>query len=96
MKPEPSIAPPSSLDPADWRELRAEGHKMLDDIFDYLEHLRERPVWQPIPQSVRSTFQEAAPSQPQALSAVHETFMHEILPYAVGNSHPGFMGWVQG
>ena len=22
--------------------------------------------------------------------------MHEILPYSVGNAHPGFMGWVHG
>jgi len=89
-------APPSSLDPADWQELRAQGHRMLDDMFDYLEHLRERPVWQPIPQSVRATFQAPAPGKPNDLAAAHQTFMQEILPYAVGNSHPGFMGWVQG
>jgi len=69
---------------------------MLDDMIDYLEHLRERPVWQPIPQSVRAKFQTPAPSGPNELSTVHETFMREILPYAVGNSHPGFMGWVHG
>jgi len=69
---------------------------MLDDMLDYLEHLRERPVWQPIPQSVRAHFQMPAPQTPNELSAVHEIFMREILPYGVGNSHPGFMGWVQG
>lgn len=96
MKKEHTVTPSSSLDPTDWQELRAQGHRMLDDIIDYLENLRERPVWQPIPQSVRANFQAPLPRKPSELSAVHETFMQEILPYSVGNSHPGFMGWVQG
>ena len=69
---------------------------MLDDMLDYLEHLREHPVWQPIPDAVRAAFHETLPSQPTALSAVHESFMRDVLPYAVGNAHPGFMGWVHG
>jgi glutamate/tyrosine decarboxylase-like PLP-dependent enzyme len=34
--------------------------------------------------------------QPQDPAAVHDIFMRNILPYAVANAHPGFMGWVQG
>ena len=88
-----------TLDPQqrqDWQQLRDQGQRMLSDMFDYLEHLRERPVWQPIPQSVRDAFHEALPHQPSDLAEVHETFMRDILPYAVGNAHPGFMGWVHG
>jgi aromatic-L-amino-acid decarboxylase len=85
-----------SLDPADWRATRAQGHRMLDDMFDFLEHIRERPVWQPIPASVRGHFREAVPAAPTDLAAVHDEFMRYILPYATGNSHPGFMGWVHG
>ena len=96
MKTDNPAIPPSSLDPSDWQELRSQGHRMLDDMIDYLEHLRERPVWQPIPLAVRATFQSPAPGAPKELSSVHEKFMHDILPYAVGNSHPGFMGWVHG
>jgi aromatic-L-amino-acid decarboxylase len=69
---------------------------MLDDMFDYLEDIRDRPVWQPIPQNVRSLFQEPMPQKQADLRAVHETFMRDILPFAVGNAHPGFMGWVHG
>ena len=85
-----------TLDPQDWRELRAQGQRMLDDMFDYLEHLRERPVWQPIPQEVRDRFHEALPREPGDLATIHESFMRDILPFAVGNAHPGFMGWVHG
>ncbi|MBI3903680.1 MAG: aspartate aminotransferase family protein [Nitrosomonadales bacterium] len=69
---------------------------MLDDMLDYLERIRERPVWQPIPPDVRTLFQEPLPRQPADISDVHASFMRDILPYAVGNAHPGFMGWVHG
>ncbi len=69
---------------------------MLDDMLDYLEHRREQPVWQPIPQEVRNAFREPLPQQPSDLATVHATFMRDILPFAVGNTHPGFMGWVHG
>lgn len=69
---------------------------MLDDILDYLEHIRERPVWQPIPPDVRDLFRQTLPQEPSDLATVHEMFMRDILPFAVGNAHPGFMGWVHG
>jgi aromatic-L-amino-acid decarboxylase len=93
-----SVAPKfdGTLDPADWQSFRAQGHRMLDDIVDYLEHIRERPVWQPIPPSVRDRFRRPVPTAPTELAAVHDDFMQHILPYTVGNAHPGFMGWVHG
>ena len=69
---------------------------MLDDILDYIENIRERPVWQPIPDRVRARFQAAVPAGPTDLVAVHDEFMRDILPFATGNVHPGFMGWVHG
>lgn len=89
-------APDGTLDPDDWTALRAQGHRMLDDMFDYLASLRERPVWQPAPEAVRHGFREPLPHQPAGLEQAHARFMREILPYAVGNAHPGFMGWVHG
>jgi aromatic-L-amino-acid decarboxylase len=86
----------SGLDPSDWQSVRAQGHRMLDDILDYVEHIRERPVWQPIPEDVRIHFGSAAPTNPTDLATVHDEFMRYILPFATGNTHPGFMGWVHG
>ena len=85
-----------TLDPEDWGALRAQGHRMLDDMFDYMEQIRSRPVWQPIPDSVSAEFRLPLPQQSGDIAAAHETFMRSILPYAVGNAHPGFMGWVHG
>jgi glutamate/tyrosine decarboxylase-like PLP-dependent enzyme len=86
----------TSLDPADWAGFRRQAHRMLDDILAYIEEIRERPVWQPIPDQVRAGFQEAVPVEPTNLADAHEEFMRSIVPFAVGNAHPGFMGWVHG
>ncbi len=87
---------PESLDPGDWANWRATGHRMLDEMFDYLEDIRQRPVWQPAPKAVRAGFEQPLPSRPTALDQVHAQFMEDILPYTAGNVHPGFMGWVHG
>ena len=90
------MSTPTSLDPSDWDRFRAQGHRMLDDMLDYLEHIRERPVWQQIPDDVRMRFRAPLPVDPTDLAVVHDEFMQSILPFATGNSHPGFMGWVHG
>jgi aromatic-L-amino-acid decarboxylase len=94
--PHPQSNRDRSLDPQDWAAYRAQGHRMLDDMLDYLEHIRERPVWQPMPGEVRARFRGELPVAPSELSAVHNEFMRDILPYSNGNVHPGFMGWVHG
>ena len=85
-----------SIDPGDWPSFRTQAHRMLDDALDYIAHIRERPVWQPIPGEVRGRFQDPVPHAPSDLAEVHGRFLNDILPYASGNTHPGFMGWVHG
>jgi len=86
----------SSLDPADWPELRRLGHRMLDDMLDYVEHIRTRPVWQPMDPAVRAGLHGDLPVHAAGLSEVHADFLRYVMPYATGNVHPGFMGWVHG
>lgn len=85
-----------TLDPQDWDTIRAQGHRMLDDMIDYIACIRERPVWQPIPADVRAQFRTALPHQPSDLGDVYREFADNIVPYTTGNVHPGFMGWVHG
>jgi aromatic-L-amino-acid/L-tryptophan decarboxylase len=85
-----------TLDPQDWDNIRAQGHRMLDDMLDYIATIRERPVWQPIPDVVRAQFREGLPREATDLGDVYRTFTDFIVPYATGNVHPGFMGWVHG
>jgi aromatic-L-amino-acid/L-tryptophan decarboxylase len=85
-----------TLDPKNWDDIRAQGHRMLDDMLDYVADIRERPVWRPIPDDVRARFNAALPRQPSDFGEVYREFADFIMPYATGNVHPGFMGWVHG
>ena len=95
---EAALASESSetLDPKNWDDIRALGHRMLDDMIDYAADIRNRPVWQPIPDDVRARFRAGLPHQPSELGDVYREFTDFIVPYATGNVHPGFMGWVHG
>ena len=85
-----------TLDPQNWDEIRAQGHRMLDDMLDYAANVRDRPVWQPIPEEVRARFRGALPRRSADLGEVYREFTDFVVPYATGNVHPGFMGWVHG
>ena len=85
-----------TLDPTDWPAFRAQAHTMLDNMLDHTAQLRQHPVWQPIPQPVRDGFRQRLPRQGTDLAVLHRRFLNDIVPYSVGNAHPGFMGWVQG
>lgn len=85
-----------SLDPDDWSGLRALGHRMLDDMFDDLRALRDGPVWRPMPDAVRQAFHQPLPPAGVPAEAVYRAFQRLVQPYATGNRHPRFMGWVHG
>ncbi|GAN71234.1 cytochrome d ubiquinol oxidase subunit I [Acetobacter syzygii] len=87
----------AGLDPEDWEELKAQGHRMLDEMLENIRHVSQGPVWQPIPAPVREAFKAAPlPATGQELGALYEQFTRYVQPYAVGNRHPRFMGWVHG
>jgi len=85
-----------TLDPQNWDEVRALGHRMLDDMIDYVADIRDRPVWQPMSQATRRRFRSELPRAPTDLAEVYRDFSELVVPHATGNVHPGFMGWVHG
>jgi aromatic-L-amino-acid/L-tryptophan decarboxylase len=86
-----------TLDPEDWDELRRLGHRMMDVMFDNLEGVRERPVWQTVPAGVRTALEgEAVPFEGQGAEAAFGDFVEKVLPYPMGNTHPRYFGWVKG
>ena len=86
----------TSLDPQDWTEFRALAHRMLDETIDGIANVRARPVWQPIPDEVRAAARADVPHEATDLAEVYREFSEHVAPYATGNVHPGFMGWVHG
>jgi aromatic-L-amino-acid decarboxylase len=85
-----------SLDPENWEEMRLLGHRMVDEMMDYLQHVRDRPVWQPIPADVKEQFRKPLPSEPEGIERTYQDFLRYVLPYPTGNIHPRFWGWVMG
>lgn len=85
-----------TLDPEDWQSMRALGHRMVDDIMDYIETIRDRPVWVHAPPQVKSHFEGPPPSDPEQPGDVYEEYLKFILPYQLGNTHPRYWGWITG
>ncbi len=88
--------PHESLDPESWDEFRAHGHQVLDELFEWLRTLRDRPVWQPVPEEVRAALRRPLPQEGCGLKASWDEFRRSVLPYPWGNVHPRFWGWVNG
>ena len=85
-----------SLDPEDWGATREVAHRMVDDMLDWLETVRERPAWQPVPAEVKDRFSSPVPRTGTDLATVYDRFTRDVLPYPTGNVHPRFWGWVMG
>ncbi len=85
-----------TLDPDDWGEMRALAHRMVDDAITYLETVRDRPVWQRVPDDVAARFDAPAPDKPAGADAVYQEFLESIFPYPMGNIHPRFWAWYMG
>ena len=83
------------LGTGDLDEFRTTGHAMVDAIADHLAALPGRPVWQPVPDELRGQMLSLPlPDGPTGIGALAETMVRDVLPYAMGNGHPAFFGWV--
>ncbi|MEK7728856.1 MAG: aminotransferase class V-fold PLP-dependent enzyme [candidate division KSB1 bacterium] len=96
MNPEEILRHEETLDPENWEETRALGHRMVDDMITYLQTVRARPVWRAIPQSVKTHLQQPLPLAPQGAEQAYQDFVEHVLPYPHGNIHPRYWGFVNG
>jgi aromatic-L-amino-acid/L-tryptophan decarboxylase len=85
-----------TLDPDDWDAARRTFHAAVDVCLNHMRGVRERPVWQPAPASVKQRLRESMPADGEVLGALVDQFQRDMLPYATGNTHPRFFGWVHG
>jgi glutamate/tyrosine decarboxylase-like PLP-dependent enzyme len=85
-----------SLDPVSWDATKELGHEMLEQVFNDLQSVRSRPPWKPIPDASKAKLNVKAPRHPQSLETVYSDFRAHVEPYALGNRHPRFWGWVIG
>lgn len=84
------------LDPQDWEAFREDARRALDDMLDHLRSLREQPVWRQAPEAAKARFTRDLPQDGRPLAEALDDVAQFITPYVTGNTHPMFMGWVQG
>ena len=87
---------PGTLDPADWEEVRAVGHRMVDVLVDGLRDVRGGRAWTPMPAEVKARFGVPPPERGLGLEAVWAELQRSVLPYRLGNVHPRFWARVMG
>ena len=96
MKKEQTPEHEENLDPEEWETMKNLGHRMVDDMVEYLKSVEERPVWRHAAPEVKKHFQTPVPLDPQSPEEIYEEFRTYVLPYPIGNIHPRFWGWVIG
>jgi glutamate/tyrosine decarboxylase-like PLP-dependent enzyme len=78
-----------------WEPFRVAGRSLVDGVSDHLAALPSGPVWQPLPDELREQIRDLPlPDDPAALDDLVRTMLGDVLPYAMGNGHPAFFGWV--
>ena len=88
-------SPEETLDPKDWEQMRALGHRMLDDMFTYLQNIRTAPSGQPTKEAIDEICTPLT-QQGENEEKVYEVFQRNILPYTLSHTRPRFWGAVAG
>src|ERR1044072_1446963 len=84
-----------SLDPEDFDSFRTNAHALLDACLDHLKATRDRP-WQPGDAAARAALAPTLPETGIGESRLARELAEQVLPFATGNTHPRFFGWVHG
>ncbi len=84
-----------NLDPKDMHDFRAQAHELLDACIDRLENVKDLP-WKPVDIEAQKKLMPALPQTPKHTKEIIEELKNNVMPYATGNTHPKFFGWVHG
>jgi len=79
------------LDPADWDSFGQDMHDLLDTCLARMQSARDLP-WQQKPDHMGVELDGKATPTADVFAQLANT----VMPYATGNTHPAFFGWVHG
>jgi aromatic-L-amino-acid decarboxylase len=92
--PEPAKTSEQFLGDMPAEEFRAAGHRLIDWVADYLEHLERYPVLaQTAPGALRRVLPAKAPDKAQPMEAIWRDFEQQVLPGVTHWNHPGFFAY---
>jgi aromatic-L-amino-acid/L-tryptophan decarboxylase len=80
------------MDPKEFREV---GHRVVDFLAEYLDHIEEKRVFPDVePRVVNELFAESLPQDPSSAESVLNELESKLLPYCTHVGHPGYMGLI--
>lgn len=83
------------LDPQDWASFSAEMHDLLDQCLVRMQSASELP-WRPKPDNMADGLRLDTNQMASGTKHTFNQLIQDIMPYATGNTHPSFFGWVHG
>lgn len=79
----------------DAREFRDVGHRVVDFLAEYLDHIEEKRVSPDTePLTTNELFAEPLPQDPSTAEAVLNELETKLIPYCTNVGHPGYMGLI--
>lgn len=79
----------------DAKEFRDVGHRVVDFLAEYLDHIEERRVFPDVePRTLNELFAESLPQDPSSPETVLNELESKLLPYCTHVGHPGYMGLI--
>src|SRR5579872_2129355 len=79
----------------DAQEFRSMGHKVVDQLADYLGQIESKRVFPDVdPAQVNRLFDQPLPQNPSPADAVLDELEQKLFPYCTNVGHPGYMGLI--